>query len=107
MFHNLETLNIYDLNKLQIALFMYRYNNKTLPNSFSKYFSKHSDVHKYNTRNAQKYITTRPTTSLIKYSIKYTGPKTWNILKSKLTQCKSIKVFKSIMKEELIKNYKK
>ena len=106
MFHNLETLNIFDLNKLQTALFMYRFDNNTLPRSFSNYFSKHSDVHNYNTRNAHKYITSKPTTNLIKYSIKYTGPKYWNLLNVKLTQCKSIKSFKSAMKEELIKKYK-
>ena len=107
MFHNLNTLNIFDLNKLQTALFMYRFNTNTLPNSFSNFFSKHSDIHNYNTRFAKNYITAKPSSNLIKYSIKYTGPKIWNALNKTITESKSIKVFKNRFKQDLIDNYSK
>jgi hypothetical protein len=106
MFHELKTLNIYDLNKLQIALFMFRFKEHSLPNPFSNYFSKHSDIHNYNTRNAKKYITIKPITNLAKYSIKYSGPKIWNSLNTNLTESKSIYSFKSSLKQELINKYK-
>ncbi len=105
MFHNLKTLNIYDINKLQTGLFMFRYNSNTLPNSFKAFFSKHSDIHQYNTRNANKYLTTRPTSNLVKYSVKFTGPKIWNTLDINIINSKTIQAFKSCLKQKLINNY--
>jgi len=104
IFNSLGTLNVFDLNKLQTALFMYRYNRNTLPKSFQNCFSKHSDIHSYNTRHANDYISGSPS-SLIKQSVKYTGPKLWNSLDKDITNSKTIQAFKSCYKKQLIIAY--
>ena len=105
IFLNFKTLNIFDINKLQTALFMYRFTNNTLPNSFSNFLTKHSDIHNYNTRHAQHYVATSPSTNQIKYSIKVSGPKIWNSLITKSAKCKTIVSFKSTMKDLFISKY--
>ncbi len=105
MFKELKTLNIFDLNKLQTAIFMYRYKTNTLPNSFINFFSKHSDVHNYNTRQANKYITAIPSSNFVKHSIKYTGPKLWNTLNSNIANSKTLNTLKSKLKSEFLKSY--
>jgi hypothetical protein len=107
IFHDLKTLNIFDLNKLQTALFMFRYNKHTLPNSFSNFFKKHSDIHNYNTRHAKNYIIASPTSNLIKYSIQYTGPKLWNNLSYNIniTNSKTQHSFNSRLKHHFIDKY--
>ena len=105
IFHSLKTLNIFDLNRLQTALFMYRHNSKTLPNSFLNFFSKHSDIHNYNTRHADNYIAISPKSNLTKQSIKYIGPKVWNSLSTNITNSKTIKAFKWSLKQQLVNKY--
>jgi hypothetical protein len=106
MFHNLNTLTIFDINKLQTGLFMYRNTTNNLPNSFSDLLIKHSDIHHYNTRHANNYILPKITCNLIKYSIKTSGPKIWNSIKSNDKNFTSIHSFKNMFKTLLIQNYK-
>jgi hypothetical protein len=104
LFHDLKTLNIFDINKLQTALFMYRYEYNLLPNSFKGFLSKHKDVHNYSTRNANKY-TVRKNDNLRRNSVSFAGPKLWNSLEPTLTSNKSINSFKINYKKKLISNY--
>ena len=105
IFHKLNTLNIFDINKLQIALFMYRFTNDNLPNSFKGFFTKNKDLHNYNTRNADKYITSNYNLNSIRNSIKYAGPILWNSLQNSLVNYKTINIFKSKYKSQLISHY--
>ena len=105
IFHKYKTLNIFDINKLQTALFMYRFTHKTLPNSLSNFLIKHSDIHNYNTRQAHHYIASSPKTNHIKYSIKVSGPKIWNILNNKTIDSKTIASFKTSLKDYFINSY--
>ena len=84
---------------------MHRFLNKNLPKSFDNYFYKHSDIHHYNTRNAENLISVKPTSNLIKSSIKYIGPKLWNSLDSNLKTSKTAKSFKAKYKSALIATY--
>ena len=105
LFKKLNTLNIFDINKVQIGIFMHRFLNKNLPKSFDNYFYKHNDIHHYNTRNAENLISVKPTSNLIKSSIKYIGPKLWNSLDSNLKTSKTAKSFKAKYKSALIATY--
>ena len=107
IFHDLNTLNIFDLNKLQTALFMYRYEEKTLPKSFAGFFAKNYEIHNYNTRSASNFRPIKPKLDINKYSIKYCGPKLWNSLNPDLKKSKSIKQFKCQYKNNLVSNYNK
>ncbi len=104
-FHDLKTLTIFDINKLQTGLFMYRYNTHSLPNSFSNFMTKHKDIHKYNTRNASNYITTKYNSNIIKYSIKVTGPKVWNAINHDIMNSRTLNIFKTKLKKLLYNNY--
>ena len=101
----LNTLNIFDINKVQTGIFMHRFLNNNIPKSFENYFHKHNDIHHYNTRNAENLISVKPTSNLIKNSIKYIGPKLWNSLDSNLKTSKTTKSFKVKYKTEIISNY--
>ena len=105
LFNKLKTLNIFDLNKLQTAIFMHRYLNNNLPKSFDCFFSKYKDIHHYNTRNANNFVPIKPTLNMTKYSIKYTGPKIWNSLNLNLISSSSVQNFKANYKEHLISKY--
>ena len=106
LFHKLNTLNIFDINKLQTALFMFRYNNNDLPHTFREYFTKNNELHKYNTRNADKYITINHKRNSIRNSILHTGPILWNSLDKTLIDSININTFKFSYKATLINNYK-
>ena len=84
---------------------MHRYLHNNLPKSFDNNFSIYKDIHQYNTRNADKLISVKPTSKLIKNSIKYIGPKLWNSLDSKLITANTSKIFKIKYKLALISSY--
>ena len=50
LFHKLSILSIYDLCLLQILVFVYKSINLLLPNSYTQYFTRTSDIHYYKTR---------------------------------------------------------
>lgn len=105
LFYDFNTLNIFDINKLQSALFMFRFNTNALPNSFGGFFSKHKDLHSYNTRNANNFVINNIKTKIHRHSIIYNGPKIWNSLDTSLTNCKQINRFKNSYKKKLISEY--
>ena len=43
-------LKLDDMIKMELANFMFKFNNKMLPHSFNNYFLKLDNIHKYNTR---------------------------------------------------------
>ena len=43
-------LKLDDVIKMELAKFMFKFNNKMLPNSFNNYFLWLDKIHKYNTR---------------------------------------------------------
>ena len=55
MFLKFNVLNIHDTFKLNHGTFMYKHHSNLLPPIFSKYFTKHVQIHHYPTRNAHDY----------------------------------------------------
>ena len=55
LFADLNTLTVYDIHKLQIALFMYKFHHKLLPDVFSDYFVQANTIHGYSTRQSHMY----------------------------------------------------
>ena len=106
LFHELKTLNIFDINKLQTALFMFRHNRNLLPNHFENLFTKHNQVHSYSTRNANNYVISKIDSDVVRHSITYNGPIIWNSLTPDLINCKSLNSFKHKYKNILISKYK-
>jgi hypothetical protein len=50
-------LTIYDINTLETAILMYKFNTNQLPRTFNDIFKQNKHVHNYNTRQSHKYHT--------------------------------------------------
>ena len=55
LFSKLKILDIFQINTLDIAKFMFRYHNNLLPPLFLNLFMTNSQVHTYDTRTAGNY----------------------------------------------------
>ena len=55
LFEKYETLDIYDIYKKELCIFMYKYHNGLLPSAFDLLFTNLGSSHSYNTRNAENY----------------------------------------------------
>ena len=65
---------------------MYKHQTNSLPQTFSDYFIKHSQVHNYPTRNAQDYSIYKGKKVFADRAIRITGPTLWNSLETNLNQ---------------------
>ena len=52
IFQNLGVFKFHDIYLIQLGLFMYSYQNHTLPLKFHCKFTLQSQIHSYNTRNS-------------------------------------------------------
>ena len=55
IFQNLGILKFHDIYLIQLGLFMYSYQNHTLPLKFHSKFTLQSQIHLYRTRNSRKF----------------------------------------------------
>ena len=90
LFKRFNALNIFDMYKKETGIFMYKYNNNILPQSFDGLFINHQSNHNYNTRNKDDYQfhMFRLNTVL------NTGPKIWNNLPKHIKCSKTLGQFK-------------
>jgi len=100
IFEKYGVLNIFDMYKKEMAIFMFKYNNNLLPSSFNGTFTKHQDNHSYNTRN--KYDFQLPVQKGLKTAFS-TGPKIWNDLPNHLKTALTLKQFKTRLSSHLSK----
>ena len=84
---------------------MYKHQTNLLPQTFSNYFMKHNQIHKYPTRNAEDYSIHRAKKMFSDRSIRITGPTLWNTLDAKIKHCKTTKHFRNELKSSLIIKY--
>ena len=83
IYQQLNLINLFQIYKLEILKFMFKYKNKTLPNCFKNYFITSSETRNYPTRfacddNWAAAFQHKKSTS--KCSIQYNGYKIWNEL---------------------------
>ena len=101
IFANLQMFQIDDLFKFEIAIFVFKWNRKSVPISFSNFFEKTSDVSKRITRQSSKssnlYIP-RYRSNRLRRSIKYQVVKVWNSIPENIKKlCENL--FKKQLKE--------
>ena len=91
-------LKIYDLVRHHLGQFMYKLENKELPNIFYDIFQKKTNL----------FISIQPVTQTILTHSIFTsaGPKFWNTLDDNLKLAPSIMTFKSRLKSQLLSSYK-
>jgi len=106
LFKKLNIIKLYDLVSYHIAVFMYRFKNSLLPPVFDTFFSKMNDIHQYNTRSAakQSYYLPRVRTNYAKFSIRFQGPKIWNLIDDDIKSV-SFAQFKSNLKHSYLLYY--
>ena len=105
LFADLNTLTVQDINKLQTALFMYKYHNNLLPDIFTDYFVKANTIHGYNTRQSYMYRPCYFNTHLANNSIKRQGPLIWSSVPQNIRDSTSVFSFKTKFKAEFISRY--
>ena len=95
LFKSQKILNIYKLNILSVAIFMYQIRNKTAPLTFSGSFEK--ICHGYPTNFSQfNYKIPNTTLRKRKFRISFRGPSIWNnFLQNSEKEIESIPLFKS------------
>ena len=90
-----------EVNRLEIATFMYKFYNNRLPVKLSKLFIINSKIHTHNTRQANDCHLQGRHTKLGQFSISFQGPKIWNEINTKIGDCKSLFLFQKILKRHL------
>ena len=105
LFNRLKVLKIHDINTLQIAIFMFKYNYDMLPPVFTNFFSYNSNFHSYPTRTCNNMHLNNPKILLAHKTLRHHGPDIWNTLPNTLKQITSLTLFKRSIKEVLINQY--
>jgi hypothetical protein len=102
LFTNLNILNIYNINKLQIAIYMYKAINNRLPASDIFCFRQNSTVHSHATRHKDKLHKEYARTKLRQDTVRFQGPELWNSLSTELKNFSPISRFKRELKIFLV-----
>jgi hypothetical protein len=70
LFHKLKILNIFKINNYLSCLFMYRIKYfQNLPEFFNNYFTRNNEIHRYNTRNANRFHVNYGRTNYAKHTV--------------------------------------
>ena len=102
IFRQLQRLTIFDIHKMQVAIFMFSNLKGYTPNLFPDYFLTNSQIHSHFTRSAAKLRLERVRTNLRTQSLALIGPTIWNNIPDHLKQSVSLRVFKHKLKSWLI-----
>ena len=102
---NLGILKFHDTYLIQVGLFMYSYQNHTLPLEFHCKFTLQSQIHSYNTRNSCKFRLFLCLTRTKQFSVFYQRPKFYNTLNTNIINASSPSSFKRKLKAFICNNY--
>ena len=102
LFKRHRQLTLVDINKLQIAIFVFKSQNNLLPSVFIDYFKCNSELHRHFTLSANNLHTIRYNTNTRYSSLKVQGPIAWNGFESKLREDTNLSKFKRLVKDSLL-----
>ena len=95
LFISLKKLKIRDIYTNQLAIHMFKYNNKLLPHDLpATLFTNQYDVHNYPTRHASDLHIALTHSKLAENTFRTQGPLIWNHMNINLKNCKSLAIFK-------------
>ena len=91
----------------RISIFMFKFHNQLLPSVFNSYFTSVENIHSYNTRATAKkcYYLPKARTNYGLFSVRYQGPKIWNMIEQQIKLSSSIHQFKQKLKIEFFSTY--
>lgn len=104
LFQKYNLMTVYDINKFQIGVFLYKYiNNRfSLSPVFHDFFVLNNQIHKYSTRSANRFHLPKARTNARKCSLKYIGAELWNSLPDSIKAATSLSLFKFSFRKYLI-----
>ena len=108
LFHQLCIINIFDIFKLQLELFVFESINSIGPFSSIIQFTQTRITHEYQTRNATRGNLTQESVRTRRYglkSISYKGTKLWNLIPEEVRNKHHKKLFKYHYKKYLLISY--
>ena len=105
LFKQLRLLNVYDINKLQIACFVYKSMNYLLPHCLTNFFESNNTVHDYNLRNNRNIKLHQSTINVRFFSIKCNGPRIWNDIDISIRDARHVDIFKVKLKPHYLESY--
>lgn len=107
LFYRLDILNIYDLCRLQILVFVFKSINCLLPPRYFNYFTLTKEKYSYLTRSSKDcklYTISAQRLSRVN-SLASRGPKCWNLLPTEIKSSLSQYAFKTKVKRHLLSQY--
>jgi len=105
LFKKTKNLNIFDINRLQLGTFMYKFIKSELPASMKFDFTLKTDVHGHSTRHCSDLQIKYYRTNMRSFSISVAGPKLWNSVNINLKSKITTNSFKNNYKRSLLANY--
>ena len=107
-FSNLKILNIEQIYKYNVCLFMFKLSGRYLgwlPKYFSTLFQQNLALHSYETRQSYLYHVPMTKTNILQRSIRFKGVQLWNNLQYKINPDISLPCFKKKLKWFLISDH--
>ena len=98
LFKDTNILNLFDLNKVQIAIYMFNILKSTHNTTLQP-------QHNYLTRTRENLTTPQHNLTIFRHSLSYSGPVLWNSLPNNIKLLPTISSFKNQYKRYLIANY--
>ena len=89
LFKRISILQLHDINLQVAALFMFRFFNNMVPDSFNDYFMLNKEKHQYNTRSSASVHRNYARTNYSKHLVNFRGIDTWNNLPGSLKEIKT------------------
>jgi hypothetical protein len=105
LFKELKLLNIYDLYKFYLGIFMFKYSLDDLPRIFRHYFITRQDIQNRLTRNSSNYHLPRNKTTFSSKGIRSTGPHLWNGMSPEIKKANNLQIFKLSLKNNMLSLY--
>ena len=91
-----------DINKIQIAKFIYQTLNKATPAYFIDWFKMTTVVHNHSTRSSNKLFHKPAKSNMRKFCITVSGPIIWNDIPEEIRFSSTVSVFVRKLKNYLI-----
>ena len=104
LFIKLKCLPIFDLVRLNILVFMFKYQKGILPALFQNMFNTNSSFHSYPTRFRDNLRTPITHSTIRTHSIRFTGVREWNSIDNDLKSSSTLTRFRLLFKRVSFRN---
>ena len=98
LFLELKLLNVYEIYKYQLAVYMYKILNQLVPQLDHHLFKRGNSIHSHDTRFKNDLRKLACRTRMRQITICFQGPKLWNSLPNSIKCLPSLSTFKRNMK---------